>query len=137
MHKEKTKKSQIDWPITLIPFGLILLLAFFLFIYPHESNEYIAKIRFFFGDSLGSLYLMLGLAVFVLSIYLAFSRYGKIVLGCRKEKPKYSFFMWSSMMFTCGLAADIIFYSFSEYLVLCSMYAEKADRDALKHVVQY
>lgn len=32
MHKEKTKKSQIDWPITLIPFGLILLLAFFLFL---------------------------------------------------------------------------------------------------------
>lgn len=120
MHKEKTKKSQIDWPITLIPFGLILLLAFFLFIYPHESNEYIAKIRFFFGDSLGSLYLMLGLAVFVLSIYLAFSRYGKIVLGGRKEKPKYSFFMWSSMMFTCGLAADILFYSFSEWLMYAS-----------------
>ena len=117
MYKEKTKKSQIDWLITLIPFGLILLLAFFLFIYPQESNEYIAKIRFFFGDSLGSLYLMLGLAIFTLSIYLAFSRYGKIVLGGQKEKPKYSFFMWGSMMFTCGLAADILFYSFSEWLM--------------------
>ena len=120
MRKEKTGKSQIDWIVTLIPFGIILALAGFLFIYPRESNEVIAKIRFFFGDTIGSLYLMIGLGVFALSIYLAFSRYGKIVLGGKNEKPKYSFFMWGSMMFTCGLAADILFYSFSEWLMYAS-----------------
>ena len=57
------------------------------------------------------------MAVLIISIYLAFSKYGNIVLGKADEKPKYSFFEWGSMMFTCGLAADILYYSFSEWVV--------------------
>ena len=55
-----------------------------------------------------------------MSLYIAFSKYGDIVLGKKDEKPRYSFFAWGSMMFTCGLAADILFYSFSEWF----MYAD-------------
>lgn len=66
---------------------------------------------------MGIYYLILGMAVLIISIYLAFSKYGNIVLGKADEKPKYSFFEWGSMMFTCGLAADILFYSFSEWVV--------------------
>lgn len=57
------------------------------------------------------------MGIFVVSIYLAFSKYGNVVLGEPDEKPKYSFFAWGSMMFTCGLAADILFYSFSEWVM--------------------
>ena len=39
------------------------------------------------------------------------------MLGNKNEKPKYSFFAWGSMMFTAGLAADILFYSFSEWIL--------------------
>ena len=60
---------------------------------------------------------VIGLGVFLLSIYLAFSRYGSIRLGGPNEKPKYSDFAWSSMMFTAGLAADILFYSFCEWIL--------------------
>ena len=42
------------------------------------------------------------------------------MLGGKDEKPKYSFFAWGSMMFTCGLAADILFYSFSEWVMYAS-----------------
>lgn len=77
----------------------------------------ISQVRFFFGDTLGIYYLILGMAVLIISIYLAFSKYGNIVLGKADEKPKYSFFEWGSMMFTCGLAADILYYSFSEWVV--------------------
>ena len=38
-------------------------------------------------------------------------------MGKQDEKPKYSFFSWGCMMFTCGLAADILFYSFSEWIL--------------------
>ena len=38
-------------------------------------------------------------------------------MGTQGEKPKYSFFSWGAMMFTCGLAADILFYSFSEWIM--------------------
>jgi len=57
------------------------------------------------------------LGIFIFSLYIAGSKYGNIVLGEQNEKPKYSFFAWGSMMFTCGLAADILFYSFSEWVL--------------------
>ena len=108
-------KSKIDWLITLVPFILIMGLAFLLFIFPDQANSVISQVRFFFGDTLGSYYIIIGIGVLVISIFLSFSKYGNIVLGEPYEKPKYNFFTWGSMMFTCGLAADILFYSFAEW----------------------
>lgn len=114
---EKLKKGRIDWLITLAPFVIIMALAGVLFIFPDKSNDVIGKVRFFFGDTLGIYYLIIGVGVLLISIYLAFSKYGSVVLGNQEEKPKYSFFAWGSMMFTCGLAADILFYSFAEWVM--------------------
>lgn len=61
--------------------------------------------------------MIIGLGVFLISLIIAFSKYGKIVLCGKDEKPKYSFFTWGCMVFTCGLAVDIIFYSFSEWVL--------------------
>ena len=115
--KAKTGKGRIDWLITLAPFVLIMALAGYLFLFPEQANGVIAQVRFFFGDTLGVYYLIIGVGVLAVSLFLAFSKYGNIVLGEAHEKPKYSFFAWGSMMFTCGLAADILFYSFSEWVM--------------------
>lgn len=117
---QKNKRKQmgkIDWLITLVPLAIIIILCLVFFFAPVQSNEVLSEIRFFFGDTLGSYYLIIGLGIFLLSIYIAGSKYGDIVLGAVDEKPKYSFFAWGSMMFTCGLAADILFYSFSEWIL--------------------
>lgn len=116
-HYERVERGTIDWMITLLPLLIILALSVFFFIFPRRSNEVLAQVRFFFGDTFGTYYLVIGLGIFLLSLYLAFSHYGDIVLGAPDEKPKYSFFAWGCMMFTCGLAADILFYSFSEWII--------------------
>ena len=110
-------KKKIDWMVTLTPFIIIVGIAVLLFALPNESNAVIGQIRFFFGDTLGLYYLVMGLGVLIISVYLSFSKYGDIELGEPNEKPKYSFFEWGSMMFTCGLAADILFYSFAEWVM--------------------
>lgn len=112
-----TDKRKIDWMITLIPFILITGLAVCLFAFPKQANVVISQIRYFFGNTLGSYYLIIGIGVFIISLFLSFSNYGNIVLGEPGEKPKYNFFTWGSMMFTCGLAADILFYSFAEWVM--------------------
>ena len=118
MNKVQIKrKGKIDWILTLIPLGVIVILCILFFIVPEESNRILSQVRFFFGNTLGIYYLIIGLGVFALSLYIAGSKYGNIVLGNPNEKPKYSFFVWGSMMFTCGLAADILFYSFSEWIL--------------------
>lgn len=116
-NENNIKKTAIDWVITVVPFATIILMSIIFFIYPLKSNKILSEIRFFFGDTFGSYYLIIGLGIFLTSLYIAFSEYGKIVLGSPDEKPKYSFFSWGAMMFTCGLAADILFYSFSEWII--------------------
>ena len=114
---EKKSKGRIDWLITLAPCIRIILLAGYLFIFFAQSNKVIGDVRFFFGDTVGIYYLAMGLGVLLISVFLSFSKYGDIVLGEPHEKPKYSFFAWGCMMFTCGLAADILFYSFAEWVM--------------------
>lgn len=116
INKKDVKKNQIDWMITLVPLAIVVVLCLVFFFLPEESNVILSKVRFFFGDTFGVYYLIIGLGIFIVSIYIAMSKYGNIVLGGKNEKPKYSFFAWGSMMFTCGLAADILFYSFSEWI---------------------
>ncbi|MBQ9765104.1 MAG: BCCT family transporter [Lachnospiraceae bacterium] len=114
--KITNKKRKIDWMITLVPLAIVVALCLVFFFVPEESNVILSKVRYFFGDTFGVYYLIIGLGIFLVSIYIAMSKYGNIVLGKPGEKPKYSFFAWGSMMFTCGLAADILFYSFSEWI---------------------
>ena len=113
----QNESSRIDWVVTVIPFVVILALCFLFLAFPTQSNSVISQVRFFMGDSLGLFYLLIGLGIFIASLIAAFSRVGRIVLGNPDEKPKYSFFAWGSMMFTAGLAADILFYSFSEWIL--------------------
>lgn len=114
---KKEGNKQIDWMITLVPLAVIVVLCILFFIMPEQSNAVLSKIRYFFGDTFGTYYLIIGLGIFILSFIIAGSKYGNIVLGDQNEKPKYSFFTWGSMMFTAGLAADILFYSFAEWVM--------------------
>ena len=113
----KKEHGKIDWMITLVPLAIVIALCVLFFFAPEQSNAVLSQIRFFFGDTFGTYYLVIGLGIFILSLYIAGSKYGNIVLDEQNEKPKYSFFAWGSMMFTCGLAADILFYSFSEWVL--------------------
>ena len=100
---------RLDWFITLAPFLWFVRS-------PEQSSQLLASVRSLLGDQMGSYYLLIGLGVFFCSLYMAFSRFGNIRLGDLK-KPEYTFFQWGSMMFTAGLAADILFYSCCEWIL--------------------
>lgn len=112
-------RKQLDWITTVIPFISILILCALFILNPQASSNVLGNIRYLLGDRLGSYYLLIGLAVFICSLYMAFSRFGNIRLG-NLEKPEYSSFKWGSMMFTAGLAADILFYSICEWMLYAS-----------------
>ena len=109
--------KNIDPFTTIIPFVIILFFCIMFVVRPEQSTGVLGAVRGFLGDELGSYYLVIGLGVFLTSLYMAFSKYGDIVLGKKGEKPRYSFFTWGSMMFTSGLAADILFYSLCEWVL--------------------
>ncbi|MEG0687079.1 MAG: BCCT family transporter [Hungatella sp.] len=114
--EQKSIWKQLDWVTTIVPFICIVLLCGTFMLNPEGSGKMLASIRFFLGNEFGSYYLLIGLGFFLCSLYMAFSKYGAIKLG-NIEKPEYSGFKWGSMMFTAGLAADILFYSLCEWIL--------------------
>ena len=120
MSENENLKKEIDWKITILPLIGILVLFFLFVLCPEKSKEVLEYIRDLLGNEFGSYYLVVGLGVFIISLYIAFSRYGNIRLGTEK-KPEYGSFRWGTMIFTSTMAADIVFYSLCEW----SLYAQE------------
>ncbi len=116
MEKQIKKKyfSGIDWGITLTPLFIIIVISSALMLVPEKAKGLIAVLRSFFVNDLGFFYILLGLGILGLAIWLAFSKYGSIQLG-KREKPLYSNFKWGAMIFTSTMAADILYWSLIEW----------------------
>ena len=119
MEKENNFAKRIDWITTLVPFLGVTLLCILFMIEPDKSKIILENTRKFVGDDCGLYYAILGVGVFWLTIWTAFSKYGLIKLG-GLEKPIYGNFIWGAMIFTSALAADILFYSLSEWTMYAS-----------------
>ena len=118
MKEKDIIQNRIDWITTLVPFISVVILCLLFMMEPDKSKNILENLRKFLGDDCGIYYAILGVGVFWLSIWTAFSKYGKIRLG-DQVRPQYGDFIWGAMIFTSALAADILFYSLSEW----SMYA--------------
>ena len=99
MNDSKNLKGKIDWVTTLVPFGIVLALGVVFMLMPEQSKLFVDTVRSFLGDTCGLYYAVFGVGVLILTMYIAFSRYGKIRLG-NLEKPAYSNFAWGTMIFT-------------------------------------
>lgn len=119
MMEKDSLKNRIDWVTTIVPFlGMAALATLFMSI-PDKSKSILEYIRKIVGDDCGIYYAILGVGVFWLTIWTAFSKYGNVKLG-GKEEPQYGNFLWGTMIFTSALAADIMFYSLSEWAMYAS-----------------
>ena len=112
--KQEIKK--LDWPILIVPFAIIFTICLSFFMMPVETTNFVSSLKPFFRDKMSLLYLFVSFTLFLIAMFLSFSKYGDIVLGKKNEKPTFSFFGWGAMMFCCGMAADILYYGFSEWL---------------------
>ena len=86
MNKKQTR-GQIDWMITLLPLGIVVTLCVLFFFAPEQSNAVLGRIRFFFGDTLGTYYLVIGLGIFLLlvpgtAMNIVCYALGGVVLAC-------------------------------------------------------
>lgn len=117
----KNGLKNIDFPIIVVPVAVVLSLFLLFMLIPEQSTSVLNTVRGYLGNELGSYYLVLGLGILILTLVTAFSKYGKIKLG-KTDKPEFGNFKWGAMIFTSTLAADILFYSMSEW----AMYANES-----------
>ena len=95
MRKEKV----MDWT-TFIGVVIVLLLAVIpMMVFPKASETIITDINSAISNSIGSVYLFLGLAIFCFVLYIAFGKYGNVTLGRASDKPEFNTFTWAAMLF--------------------------------------
>lgn len=112
--KKNTLKKELDWVSMLVPLAIVLTVCALFMIFPEGSKLVLSVVRGFLGDDFGLYYALLGVGIVGCTLYIAFSKFGKIKLGdC--EKPQYRSFQWGTMIFTSTMAADILFYSLCEW----------------------
>lgn len=110
---QSRKRSQYDLVTSIVPLVILVAIVSLVALFPSESGLVIEFIRGILGDMFGSYYLVIGLGFVLTSIYIAFSKYGKIRLG--EGKPQFSNLTWGFMIFTSTMAADVLFYSLHEW----------------------
>ena len=93
----------MDWP-TFIGTVIVLLAAVIpMMVFPSASEKVITDINSAISNSIGSVYLFIGLAVLSFVLYIAFGRYGNVTLGKASDKPEFNNFGWAAMLFVQAL----------------------------------
>ncbi|MBR2066954.1 MAG: BCCT family transporter [Solobacterium sp.] len=110
---------KMDWFSIFVPLSVVICLCVFFALMPEASQNVLLGIRHVIGDDFSLYYAVLGLGMFVFTLYLGLSKYGKIRFG-HLDKPQYSDFTWGALIFTSTMAADILFYSLTEWALYAS-----------------
>ena len=106
--------ANIDWFIFGAGAAGILLVCLPLVLFPAAGKKALAAAFAAIAHSLGSVYLLGALGVLLFLLYLAFSRFGKVVLG-RDATPEYSSFSWASMLFCGGIGTSVLYWGTVEW----------------------
>lgn len=109
------KYKIMDWWTFLGTVAVLLFAVVPMIVFPKTSQYVITKINETISNSLGSVYLLLGLVVFGFVLYIAFGKYGKVTLGKASDKPEFNNFSWASMLFCAGIGSDILYWGVIEW----------------------
>lgn len=81
----------------------------------NESLSIVVEGAFnFFTSKFSWLYLLAMLVFVIFSIWLAFSKYGKIRLGPDDSKPEFKTISWFAMLFGAGMGIGLVFWGAAE-----------------------
>ena len=72
---------QLDAVDMLVPLFVVVGLCVVFLLSPEESTRVVDTIRGFLGNQLSSFYILIGVGFLVVSIYMAFTKYGDIRRG--------------------------------------------------------
>ena len=107
-------QANVDWFIFGAGTAGILLVCLPLVLFPEAGKEALAAAFAAVTHGLGPIYLLGALAVLLFLLYLAFSRFGKVVLGA-DSTPAYSSFSWASMLFCGGIGTSVLYWGTVEW----------------------
>ncbi len=93
----------------------------------------LSAVTTYYATVFGHFYLVLGLILLILSLYLSFSKFGDIKVGKPDSTPEYSDFKYFAILFSSALGAGICIWGLAEpmYIMQESLYGLEANSSAM------
>ncbi|SDM98770.1 BCCT family transporter [Vreelandella arcis] len=117
LHQKIRKEiAGLDLAVFMPALVLTLVLAVVFSFWPEGSGELLDKAHAFTTNELGWFFLLATVGAMSFCLYLAMSRYGKVVLGDRDTRPEFSTLTWLGMTFTSGTGGSLLYLSAAEWI---------------------
>ncbi|MCY4155458.1 MAG: BCCT family transporter [Gammaproteobacteria bacterium] len=107
-------EPSLDTKIFLPTFILVIAIGVLLVLMPAPAERLLGSALRVVTGNFGWLYLLAGVACVAALVWLACSRYGRVVLGAPGEPPEFSTPSWLAMMFTAGIGIGVTNWAFVE-----------------------
>lgn len=107
-------EPSIDFNVFIPSLALVIFVGGALIFFPDRASAAVNAAMTFITTTTGWLYMLLGVVALIFCAWLAFGRYGNVLLGVEGEPPEYSNSHWVAMMFTAGIGASLIVWGFAE-----------------------
>mgnify|MGYP001090914364 CR=1 FL=1 len=101
-------------PVFLTSFSVIILLVLVTLIVGKPMEVWFARVQAVVSNNTGWFFILLVNVLLLFVLYLGFSRFGKIRLGGKNAKPRFSRGAWFSMLFSAGMGIGLLFWSVAE-----------------------
>ena len=101
-------KPQLDSLTFATCVALILGACLPLLLFPDSSGKWLITAYNFIAAKLGFVYLAAGLGCILILLWLAFGRYGGIILGDSADEIEFNDSSWAAMLFCAGIGAGLM-----------------------------
>src|SRR5690625_4247133 len=94
----------------------------------------------FIYNQFGWYYMFVIMAMIIFSIFLLFSRFGKIKLGKEDDEPDFNFPAWFAMLFSAGMGIGLVFFTTAEtisHAFISTPNAKVGSEQAIVESLQY
>ncbi|MDR2352607.1 MAG: BCCT family transporter [Deltaproteobacteria bacterium] len=108
------KSGGLEKLIFLPGFIIILAVSIIMAFKPDLGQDGVKASLNFVYKNFTSVFLLFGALCFVLLMWLAFGRYGKVKLGRPEDEPEFSYLTWIFMLFTAGVGIGLMIWSIVE-----------------------
>ncbi|WP_130840029.1 BCCT family transporter [Corynebacterium neomassiliense] len=124
-----------------VSLAVVALLIIWAAVTPDGLNNALTSSMNWIADSFGWVYLLVAVGCIGLMVWLAFSRFGTVVLGRPDEKPEFSTLSWLAMIISAVMGIGLISYGVAEPVSHFASpphgLAEAGTEDAAVRALQY
>src|SRR5690625_3527494 len=107
---------------------------------PDHLNNLTESATIIISNQFGWFYMFVIIGMIGLSIFLMFSRYGRIKLGKHDDEPDFSLPAWFAMLFSAGMGIGLVFFTTAEtisHAFISAPNAEPGSEQAVVESLQY